>query len=388
MKLKTKLLPLVGAAAVCATVAPITLTSCGTNTTLGTNINLMEKFNPKGVQHEYGLYEYETLMEDYFNDVMDNKELFAQDYTWSKAKYISLMEFLVTEYVFGGSDYAGQTKKNLKFSLDSASSEISNLSVQERQFLYIPREEEPEFENELTLKVPTASFDFKYSIGVHLVLPGQQASSVSEINMTVEANVSYKNIPYIIVPLELYIKTIAGGYFLDAEVNQLLNMVGTRWATIPFTGWMNQYSTNYKNVTEEILGTGSVGAPLGWSINADIKSTMAAETTESGITRDITEEELMHYDMYAEEMDKWYGVKTEGTTPREETIYRLLTMPDFLGYMLLQNMPINASTAISEYLLCLSMGACTYSWYLQPTEIDMTNFPWVVGVLNFMEFIK
>lgn len=376
MKLKTKLLPLVGAAAVCATVAPVTLTSCGNQTALGQNVDLTKVYTPKTVQHEYGMFEYQNIMDDYFNDVMDNKEVFAEDYIWSKSKYVGLTDVLFKAILKMNSQADAQGGN--AFKLNGASGEISNLSIIERQFIYKPGEESP-FQDELTLKIPTASFNYKYSIDVAYEDP----YTGDEIQTIVEANMDYANIPFIVVPIDVLLNMLPRGFI--EEISTLLQMLNSNWVVMPFAGWMNQFSPMFKQATEKLFGVGSVGAPLAWSIKMNVSSTNIYTEQMGEVQRQRSETDSMTYDLYAQEMESWYDtqMRSNALTPGLAEVYTLLLMPDvFAGIMASEMMPEAAYNA--SFLL----GPSAYSWYLQPSNIDMANFPWVIAKLMQMSFMK
>lgn len=105
MKLKNKLLPLVGVAAVCATAAPIALTSCKTNNDW---IDLMEKYNPTVKALDNQTLTTEKANEAYFGKEGSWKsddeviKTFKDDYLWSTYQYgdVSSGEFTEAKIKF------------------------------------------------------------------------------------------------------------------------------------------------------------------------------------------------------------------------------------------------------------------------------------------------
>lgn len=89
MKLKNKLLPLVGTAAIAATIAPISLTSCGASSSNGF-VSLTKKYTPdleyyKGADKFNNEFE---AAEAYAKELQNNPEIFIGDYLWSSSKAI------------------------------------------------------------------------------------------------------------------------------------------------------------------------------------------------------------------------------------------------------------------------------------------------------------
>lgn len=96
MKLKTKLIPLAGVAAVCATVAPLTLTSCGTKT--DGFVDLTAKYTPTvdyytGKGFGGGLIDPSIeATSRYALDAARNPQIYANDYYWHASDDISAVQ--------------------------------------------------------------------------------------------------------------------------------------------------------------------------------------------------------------------------------------------------------------------------------------------------------
>lgn len=94
MKLKNKLIPLAGVAAVCATVAPFSLTACGNdnnNKVPDGYIDVTQRYTPKSAQ--YDEFEWNLSFDDandyYSRAVSLNPEIFKEDLYWSFSNSIS-----------------------------------------------------------------------------------------------------------------------------------------------------------------------------------------------------------------------------------------------------------------------------------------------------------
>lgn len=109
MKLKTKLIPLAGVAAVCATVAPITITSCTGGSSNGNGlVDLTTRYTPK--LEKLGHCEL-TFSEanNYYTDKLESyPELFAEDYYWYNSNNIWQSQIQIREAIDDGKEIRKQ----------------------------------------------------------------------------------------------------------------------------------------------------------------------------------------------------------------------------------------------------------------------------------------
>jgi len=86
---KIKLLPILGMGAVCATIAPIMLTSCNANRT----VDLMEIYYPSIQRaNKFTSDQSRTQLENwYFNEVSKNNEIYKEDFYYAHSIYMSYL---------------------------------------------------------------------------------------------------------------------------------------------------------------------------------------------------------------------------------------------------------------------------------------------------------
>lgn len=87
MKLKTKLIPFVGVATVCAAVVPC-VASCGKDTGNGM-VSMLEKYVPTIRKMDYGYKNDFDANDSYLVALKQNPEVFYQDYYWSSSTLIT-----------------------------------------------------------------------------------------------------------------------------------------------------------------------------------------------------------------------------------------------------------------------------------------------------------
>ncbi|XQP55345.1 MAG: hypothetical protein ACOQNV_01070 [Mycoplasmoidaceae bacterium] len=92
MKLKRKLIPVLGLAATSLTVTPLALTSCSKNTSNSNGmVNLLEKFIPRGKQHPYDEMPSPVQANETFLAEANKEKIFVQDMIWGKYKFIDYL---------------------------------------------------------------------------------------------------------------------------------------------------------------------------------------------------------------------------------------------------------------------------------------------------------
>lgn len=85
MKLKTKLIPLTGLALMGTTVVPLTLTSCGNNSIIGSAFNLTHYYYPIIERHTTDVLPLDEIKKIYIEKLEEDNTVFVQDYMWSKS---------------------------------------------------------------------------------------------------------------------------------------------------------------------------------------------------------------------------------------------------------------------------------------------------------------
>ena len=174
MKLKTKLLPLVGASAVCATVAPIAMTSCSTNG--GETYNLLEQYIPANKLTNMS-YMQDKASKLYTLSILDNPDILKEDYLWSE-----YMLNTNAEQNYWSNDYTS-VKDNWT---------VSNFKVE--AFKWYDDATQLHIEPVVTFDV---DYDFEYAYKESMVYD-QHHVRIYDTDLETKGTFSYKNVPVIL----------------------------------------------------------------------------------------------------------------------------------------------------------------------------------------------
>lgn len=238
MKIKNKLLPLVGIGAACASITPIAvLTSCTDNGM----INLLKKYVPSGEQHESTSCSAVQATKDYceqINKDEDKGKTFIQDAIWSKYKFVEYLKNPKKTRV-PSFDSKGKISKKTSLmlinSLDAVDFALSNCSVSSK-----------EIETEVgKINFPILTFDMDYRIKYDVAYESEAEHDIGI--MTGKINV--ENVPFLVAPM---------GYSMEPSVWVVTPAVQVlQDPSCPITNWSIKYSVNM-NETEVVSALGAL----------------------------------------------------------------------------------------------------------------------------------
>lgn len=237
MKLRNKLLPLAGVAALAATVAPLALTSCGPTIQL---TDITKGYQPTIDKHEEDLLGQNSANAAYLKDVKENNEIFKQDFLYGTyARFNSMFNRTYsTQY-----SSAVYKIKSLKAGASTPTFSMVNIS----------------YPGEPDVQYPTISLDTKYEMELTIEYMSQTTTSVYQgFDIKMSASVSYKNVPFYAKPASYKAgsKAAAQAYWLFGMADWEDDMYVYQWDTQP---WSIDYDCDATmDIVSVVVGNDSV----------------------------------------------------------------------------------------------------------------------------------
>ncbi len=199
MKLKTTLIP-VSCLGLCGSIiTPLTLTSCGNGSAIGRSFDLVKNYYPTIERHEHAVLPLHEINEDYAKTIVENPEVFVQDYLWGKCwSGFAFEQFLFWQELIPGIRPLPSRNKYIigspKLIYTSDIEVINNLSIVDKKVVW------DDVEWSVPLLSFTISFESKIKDIVFQDYYFEGLTYTGTINGFVSGKVEFLNVPFYIIP--------------------------------------------------------------------------------------------------------------------------------------------------------------------------------------------
>lgn len=324
MKLKNKLLPLVGVGAVCATVTPLAmLTSCGNN---GNLIDLTTRYEPSfdKLKSSEGPFYWndvegpEKSATNVWTDFMiENPDCFSEEYYWSvstavrttnnrsmNGNYEKVKEWAEKEPEILNPDVVAGKPEKAESSTNAAElfsytsffdvdeEKISNVKIEKTKVSYDPDGASTGQEAYTEQVIPVISFDLEYERTLNTKARNADFVNVSAYQASLNQTTTlhgvekYYRIPFVVYPMDY--ETISGA------IIQV-------WKLLPLFEWMAHDTLGVQGVyTPESAAAGTIigtSDKILWNIDVELQSSTTGEFTQSGMTQKISNKHKTNFSL-------------------------------------------------------------------------------------------